>query len=197
MKTNLLTVKVISAILFSNLVNSSLIKGQEFCRMNNFNSINSKIENTDSNKDAYEHYLKGTQRDSEGDYKSAIREFSEAIELDRFFSEAYDKRGMEYTKLIMYKKALKDFNMSIELKANCSETYNHRGIVYYCMEEFGKAIADYNRALQLDPKYAKVYFNRGIVKLVLDDDKGAFDDIKKASDMNLKEAIDYLSKETL
>jgi len=202
MKTKLIKDKIISAILFLMLINCILTKGQELSGKNNFVALNSSTsnlinENINSKKVAYNHYLLGVQKDNEGDYKTALEELSLAIKLNEFFSEAFDERGIVYTKLIMYKKALRDFNKAIELNLNFSEAYNHRGIVYYCLEEFGKAIADYNHALQLDPKYAKVYFNRGIVKLVLDDDKGAFDDIKKASDMNLKEAIDYLSKETL
>jgi Tetratricopeptide repeat. len=141
---------------------------------------------------AYAHFLSGIQFDADGDYESAIEEYSEAIKYDIHFAVAYDRRGIDYTMLIKYRKALKDFNKAIELKSNFTDAYSHRGIVNYCLRDFVNAIADYNKALNIDPKYDKAYYNRGIVKFLLDDENGAIADIRIASEMNNSEAMDYL-----
>jgi tetratricopeptide (TPR) repeat protein len=156
--------------------------------INNSTPYNSLVDNTVSS-----HYNAGILKDAEGDLEHAVIEFSAAIKLDPKFADAYDKRGIAYTKMIKYQKALKDFNKAIEIKNDFSEAYNHRGIVYYCLQEFEKSIQDYNKAIELKPDYDKVYYNRGIVELVLDDESGAFTDFSKASSMNNKEAKDYIS----
>jgi tetratricopeptide (TPR) repeat protein len=145
-----------------------------------------------SDTTACTYFKLGMQFDINGDYESAIEEYDKAISHNTNFAEAFDRRGISYTKLIKYKRALKDFNKAIELKNSFTDAYSHRGIVYYCLGEFENAIADYDRALELNPNYAKAYYNRGIVKLILDDEPGAIEDIRIASDMNVGEAFEYL-----
>jgi tetratricopeptide (TPR) repeat protein len=135
----------------------------------------------------------GMEYDEAGDYEIAVEMYTRAIELDPAYAEAYDKRGISFTKMLMYRKALKDFSKAIELKENYADAYNHRGIIYYCMGEFWKSITEYNKAIEIDPSIAKAYFNRGIVKLVTDDEPGALLDMKMASDLRDKDASDYLS----
>jgi tetratricopeptide (TPR) repeat protein len=142
---------------------------------------------------ASDYLICGMQYDDAGNYKAAIEAYTRAIEMDPDFAEAFDKRGISYTKILMYRKALKDFSKAIDLKKNNAEAFNHIGIIFYCLGEFEKSIAAYNKALEIDPNYAKVYFNRGIVELVIDNEQEAISDIKMASNLNVKEASDYLS----
>jgi len=165
--------------------------GLEISAFEGYND-NEKVAHFTSDTTAYAHFLSGVQFDADGDYRSAIKEYSEAIKNDTHFAEAYDRRGIDYTMLIKYRKALKDFNKAIELNNKFTDAYSHRGIVNYCLRDFVNAIADYNKALNIDPKYAKAYYNRGIVKFLLDDENGAIADIRIASEMNNSEAMDYL-----
>jgi tetratricopeptide (TPR) repeat protein len=160
----------------------------------NANSTNisksATLENT-----AYTFYIKGIAFDNDSNYENAIIELTKAINLNPNYSEAYDRRGMVYVKMIKYNKALKDFNRAIKINPLYAEAYNHRGIVLYCLKEFEAAINDYTTALDIEPTYAKVYYNRGIVKLEMSDDIGAEIDFTKASQLKVEEATRFLSME--
>ena len=185
-----ITVLMICNIVKADGKNTTL---DTLCLSGSKNSCNTYTEN----QNAYLHYLAGIKFDSDSDYEDAIKEFSQALKLDKNFSEAYDKRGVVFTKMLMFGKALKDLSKAIELNSNFSEAFNHRGIVYYCLLEYKKSLADYNKAITLDPSYAKVYYNRGIVKLLINDDNGAINDFRTASDMKFDKATDYLRNNSI
>ena len=53
-----------------------------------------------------------------GDYEMAIKLFSEAIRLDRFFHEAYYNRAIAKSKLKDYEGAILDYSKAIEQVRN-------------------------------------------------------------------------------
>ena len=98
-----------------------------------------------------------------GKVETAIKAYSDAIELNPHYSAAYTDRGVLYGYKGEYDFAIKDFNMAIELNANNFFAYNNRGNAYDKMEDFDRAIEDFNAAIKLKPDYAKAYNNRGNV----------------------------------
>jgi tetratricopeptide (TPR) repeat protein len=196
MKTNknikliIITTSVFLAC-FMGKANCEGLVRDSLCFSDKIKACNTEMFSVDNQK-AYSFYLAGIKFDSDSDYESAIKELNEAIRLDKNFAEAYDKRGVVYTKMLMFGKALKDLSKAIELKKDFSEAYNHRGIVFYCLLEYNKSLSDYNKALLFDPNFAKAYYNRGIVKLSINDDNGAIADFRIASEMKFAKATDYL-----
>jgi len=108
-------------------------------------------------------FIQGLKAYEEKKYDDAVRYYTEAIELNRDNSGAYNNRGCAYDKLKDYYKAIDDYSKTIDLNPKYSLAYNNRGIVYGRQEEYDLAIADFNKAIELDPKDSEAYNNRGYV----------------------------------
>jgi tetratricopeptide (TPR) repeat protein len=83
------------------------------------------------------------------DFYRAITDFTKAIELDNFYAEAFNYRGIAYAGLDMTEHALADYNEAIELDPNLATTYYGRGYLYEMQGEVDLAIADYEQFLLL------------------------------------------------
>ena len=96
-----------------------------------------------------------------GKIESAIKSYSDAIELNPRYSAAYNNRGVVYVDIGEYNRAIKDFNTAIELNPNDFFAYNNRGNTYSNIGNINNAIKDFNKAITLKPNYANAYNNRG------------------------------------
>ena len=96
-----------------------------------------------------------------GKIESAIKAYSDAIELNPRYSAAYNNRGVVYVDIGEYNRAIKDFNTAIELNPNDFFAYNNRGNTYSNIGNINNAIKDFNKAITLKPNYANAYNNRG------------------------------------
>lgn len=96
-----------------------------------------------------------------GKVESAIKAYSDAIELNPHRSAAYNNRGVAYVDLGEYNLAIKDFNTAIELNPNNFFAYNNRGNTYSKIDNINNAIKDFNIAIKLKSDYANAYNNRG------------------------------------
>ena len=121
-----------------------------------------------------------TQALSEKDYQKAIQLYSEAIELDPNFAEAYSNRGYAKYLLGEEENALQDYDKAIELNPNLSEAYNNRGNAKESLGDENGALEDFDKAIELNPDYANAYNNRGVVKRELGDTAEAMIDFNKA-----------------
>jgi tetratricopeptide (TPR) repeat protein len=116
------------------------------------------------------------------DYKSAIVNYSKAIELfpqniaKTFIAPVYYYRGNAKLKLNDYKGAIADYSKAIELDPQNTATisyrsgvktilnasvYSSRGDAEFNLKDYHSVIADYTNAIELDPKNASYYFQRG------------------------------------
>jgi tetratricopeptide (TPR) repeat protein len=96
-----------------------------------------------------------------GKIESAIKAYSDAIELNPHYSAAYNNRGVVYVDIGEYNLAIRDFNMVIELNPNDFFAYNNRGNTYKYIGNINNAIKDFNMAITLKSDYANAYNNRG------------------------------------
>ncbi|MDR1128307.1 MAG: tetratricopeptide repeat protein, partial [Treponema sp.] len=92
------------------------------------------------------------------DYETAIIAFTEAVELDPDFAEAYAFRARSYDGLDN-DKALADAELAIQLNPRLAFPYYTRGRLSW--REPDKARADFTRAIQNDPGFAMAYNQRG------------------------------------
>jgi lipoprotein NlpI len=98
---------------------------------------------------------------SQGDYVTAIEEYTQAIRLDPNYAVAYHNRGFAYHAKGDNDGAITDYTQVIRLDPNYAGTYYNRGNAYYDKNDYDTAIADYNQAIRLNPNYALAYNNRG------------------------------------
>ncbi|MDR1325554.1 MAG: tetratricopeptide repeat protein, partial [Treponema sp.] len=98
---------------------------------------------------------------SQGEYESAIVDYTQAIRLDPNYALAYYNRGVAYHNKGDYDRAIADYTQAIRLDPNYALAYNSRGNAYYNKEDYDRAIADYTQVIRLDPNYALAYYSRG------------------------------------
>lgn len=144
------------------------------------------------------HYFKnGSAKYQLKNYKSAVQDLNQAIELENEFSDAYYVRALCYGNLKKYDKALVDFNKVIEINPNYKDAYINRG--FYVLEKTGDfegAINDYNKFLELngDGDNAFAYNNRGYAKYKLNDLEGAMNDIQESITTNPENPLVYKNR---
>jgi tetratricopeptide (TPR) repeat protein len=106
-------------------------------------------------------YVLGRQFDSEGNYEEAIRNYTQAIEMNPQYLDAYRDRAYLYHCNGDYDEAIQDYTKAIELDTQDSDLYCNRGIAFHNKNELDLAISDYGRAIGLDPKTIEAYVGRG------------------------------------
>ncbi|NTW50261.1 MAG: hypothetical protein HGB19_11145, partial [Chlorobiales bacterium] len=72
---------------------------------------------------------KGEAALAKKDYAGAVKEFSEAINLNAEFAKAYYGRSIAEYNLGQFEDALTDINVTIVFDANSAEAYNLSGLI--------------------------------------------------------------------
>lgn len=89
-----------------------------------------------------------------GETEKAIAEYSEAINLDSLYYQAYFNLGYIYVNdLKDYNLALEYFNAAINCDSSAYKAYYNRGYTYEMSGDYKKAETDYRKALQIMPNY--------------------------------------------
>ncbi|MCP2597674.1 tetratricopeptide repeat protein, partial [Candidatus Aminicenantes bacterium AC-335-G13] len=125
---------------------------------------------------AYEFYLKGQHlietkysfSREEEDFKSAVRMFEKAIEIDPNYALAYWGLGNAYESHYVRKNNQKDFYLMIknykrayEINSDLAETNLGMGWAYFHRENLDVAFKFFRRALEVDPYNSQVNFDAG------------------------------------
>ena len=139
-----------------------------------------------SSTDAVAHYEAGVVAfREEWDYETAIREFTQAIEADPEFAEAYYLRGVVYAEDGQPAAAEADLSQAIALQPDLVEVYYERGRLYlYELERPKDALADYTAAIELNSEFVEAYLDRARYYLWYgDDDEQAWADLDRALEL--------------
>lgn len=86
------------------------------------------------------------------DYDRALVEYTQVIELDPTFAEAYIGRGTAYVEKGEFDRGIREYTRSLEIRKRVEAFYG-RGRAYHKKGDKEKAMADYRSALALDPKH--------------------------------------------
>lgn len=113
---------------------------------------------------AKDYFNNGIKKEKEKDFKNAIYEYTNAIEIKPNFTEAYFRRAILKFKLELYDEAIIDFCTLIELNPKNSKAYYYRGLICVKLEDYLGAIEDFNIAVKLNPNYKEAIKNRIIAK---------------------------------
>ncbi|MEI3649055.1 MAG: tetratricopeptide repeat protein [Dolichospermum lemmermannii FEM_B0920] len=128
------------------------------------------------------------------EYKLAINDYTQAIQLNPKNAEYYAIRGGIYSVLKEYKQAIDDYTQAIKIDHKKAIYYDFRGLAYLQLKDYKQAIADYTQAIQLDPKNATYYGGRGFAYFQLKDYKQAIDDYTQAIKIDPENGIYYGSR---
>jgi tetratricopeptide (TPR) repeat protein len=114
------------------------------------------------------------------DLAEKVRLFTEAIDLQPDFADAFTNRGLARAERGDLDGALEDYNQSIALKSNSYVAFNNRGNALADLGDSDGALADYDQAIELNPDYAPAYYNRGTLRRQTGDLDGSFADLDDA-----------------
>lgn len=118
-------------------------------------------------------------------YQVAIGQFTQAIQIDPQYAEAYYYRGAAYQGLRMFDRAIQDFNKAIFIDPVYVNAYYDRGIIYhYGLKVPELAIFDYSQVIYLNPSDADAYSQRGDANSDLGDYSAAVQDYNSAINLN-------------
>jgi len=112
-------------------------------------------------------YDQGKKNLDTGNYDQAILYFTQAIQINPYFVDAYNYRGDVYFYSGKYDQAIADYTEAIRLDPKNVFAYYSRGGAYYYKGDYNKAITDCTQAIRLDPNEieayrwrAKVYYSK-------------------------------------
>ena len=138
-----------------------------------------------------------TEAFSKEDSSIAIKLYTEAINLNPDFVEAYNNRGALKYKEGDFSNAMSDYDKAISLKPDYAEAYNNRAVLKLNMGDQEGAMTDYNKAISLKPQYAEAYNNRGNLKCQKGDTLGAMADYDMAISLKPDYAEAYNNRGSL
>ena len=140
----------------------------------------------------------------------ALEKFSEAIQINPNYEEAYLYRGLANIVHIVeirlpnsiwvgkaissIDQAMKDFNKVIELNPKNFRAYFYRGVIYSELRDRQSAINDYNKAIQLNPNYAEAYCEKGYDDYYLGNYQQSINDYKTIISKQCIKSRTYTSK---
>ncbi len=102
-------------------------------------------------KTAQDFFALGNYQYDIGNCLQAIVSYTQAIQLDPNFAEAYNNRAYTYMRLRNYKDALLDLDQAIAINPQYVEALMNRGDIYnyYYTIDKQKALADYHNVVAL------------------------------------------------
>jgi tetratricopeptide (TPR) repeat protein len=119
-----------------------------------------------------ERIVTGTLLRQTGEFRRAIAEYNQAIELDANDPNAYNDRGLVRRATRDNDLAIADFDQVIQLDPENLDAYVNRGLIYEAKGDFSRAGNEYRRAISLSPKndVSKRYQETARVRLALLED---------------------------
>ncbi|MTJ35175.1 tetratricopeptide repeat protein [Dolichospermum sp. UHCC 0260] len=147
-----------------------------------------------TSSDADKYISLGTECFNKKDYKGAIDDFTQAININPNYAKAYFNRGLARYHLGDKQSAIDDWTQAIRINPNYADTYYSRGLAHSELGDNQSAIDDYTQAININPNYDLAYRNRGIARSELGDKQGAIDDYSQAININPNYDLAYCNR---
>jgi tetratricopeptide (TPR) repeat protein len=125
-------------------------------------TTSSTVSPTPTTMTAKELYDRGLDKSNQGDYKRAIEDFNQALQLEPNYILAYYQRGYARAFLEDYKGAIEDYSQYMQHNPNDVDALDNRGYAYYNLGKYEQAIADLNKAIEINSKDAYAHNTRGL-----------------------------------
>jgi len=105
---------------------------------------------------AVEYFNRGRASQSRGGngVRSAIADYTKAIELRPDYAEAYEYRGLAKSMKGDIKGAIADYTKAIECRPDYTLAYTNRGVAEKREGDVDAAIADFTKAIEIEPTNA-------------------------------------------
>ncbi|MEH1820406.1 MAG: tetratricopeptide repeat protein [Nostoc sp.] len=145
-------------------------------------------------KSAETYYNEGLEKYNNKDFRGAIEDYTQAIQINPNYAAAYINRGLARYDLGDNQAAIQDYNQAIQINPNDAAAYINRGSARSNLEDNQAAIQDYNQAIKINPNYANAYYGRGLARYNLGDNQAAIQDYNQAIQINPNYANAYYNR---
>ena len=125
-------------------------------------------------------YSRGVAERMLGEYVTAIRSFTQALELNPELGDAYFRRGICFHLLGEDRMAIADFEQAAHMSYDDPRFSLWAGFTYAKLGDYHKALRAYGDAIAASDRYTPAYYNRGLAYLVLGDYEKAIEDFNDA-----------------
>jgi len=134
-----------------------------------------------AHKSHQDFYVRAAAKTLKIDYRGAVKDYSQAIELNPHFVEAYLKRGEILYKLGDARGTLRDCNQALSLNPNLVQAHYYKGRARYRLGYTQGAIEAYTQAIAQESDHAGAYYHRGIAYKDLEEHSNALRDLQQAT----------------
>ncbi len=128
------------------------------------------------------------------EFDTAIIDYTNAIELNPEYAEAYNNRGIAYLSNGDFDNAIADYTEAVEFDPELTDAYKDRAATYLGNNDFDNAIKDYTKAIQLDPDDTNIYNYRGLAHFGNSEVEKAIDDFSRAIQLKPNSADAYYNR---
>ena len=135
---------------------------------------------------ADELFKRGVYQALMGNYKLAIADFTQVIQLRPDDATAYANEGLARAAMGDSKGAIADFNQALHLNPDLEVAYYNRGYIRFELQDYQGALADFNQAIAIDPQNADAYHCRCLVRNQLGDMRGVVEELRTRGELYLK-----------
>lgn len=139
-----------------------------------------KTQERKREKSPQDFYVRAVAKALEKNYQGAVEDYTQAIELNPQFVEAYLKRAATRYQLGDDRGTLKDCTQALQINPNLALAYYYQGRARYRLGYTQAALEAYSQAIRLEPDQAQAYYHRSIANHDLQELPAAVEDLKKA-----------------
>ncbi|XP_058050841.1 tetratricopeptide repeat protein 12 isoform X2 [Ahaetulla prasina] len=142
---------------------------------------------------------KGNDAFSQGDYASAVQNYTEGLKKQKDMLALYTNRAQAYIKLRKYEKAIYDCSWALRCDEKCTKALFHMGKAYLAKKDFHQARECYLKILEIDPRKEKLCKDCideiDLEEKRLQEEEGASEDLKsgKPTAVAVNEMLQKLS----
>jgi tetratricopeptide (TPR) repeat protein len=111
-------------------------------------------------KGVLEHFVRGDQYHSAGEFTSALAEYDAALAIWRDSAYLLNNRGDALYHLGRYDEAIRAFEGAIALQPHLAEAHVGRGAALLELNRHEDALSAFEKAVQLAPHYLDAHVNR-------------------------------------
>jgi tetratricopeptide (TPR) repeat protein len=140
------------------------------------------------NRQVQNHVRKGYQHYKENQPQKAVKELSQAIEIDPQNLEAYFWRARAFIRLGQLDQAIADLNEVVHLDPSYSPAYDNLGWVYMRRTEYDESLANLNKSIELKPDNGWAHYMRGRIFFKKGQMQKAFDNASTACKLGYNDA---------
>jgi tetratricopeptide (TPR) repeat protein len=129
---------------------------------------------------ANDYLQSGIEKHKSKDFEGAIKDYTNAIKIDKNLRDGYYNRGVCELVLQEFKEAKNDLDKTIEIDPKFVDAYYSRASVLVSQKKYREALPDLDKTIEIEPTTPNALTLRGQIRAQTGNKKGACEDFNQA-----------------